>query len=606
MIEQAFEVATEFKFDVGQALISTKGLQDAVDDVSKSANGAMASLGYLASGLVAHLGFGSGGLLSVLTKAVQISEEFNNSSLQFANNISTNISVLAGTISTFNDRLQTSEMLMGNISTEAIKLGVDTTELANITKMIATPLAMRGKLGTNYQGAIGMAGNLMVGGQAAGLHPQVASESLYRALTEHMPLHGALFARMVNTPAFKNAHVATQQQLMGMNQDKKIDLLAKSLEQLAGDAEFATHRLNQIGTQFTILKDQIAVVLRPIGDAIVKPIRMMLQAVNNYLNLHGKDLGDAISKLIGNIFDDPRKLFISLYQMKNLGGDFKKALHLTELFQMFMFLKWGLGKVGIVLNGGLLRTGLKYFVEGLETIGAWLWRVGFIGKVFSLLGNAAAEVLPVFLSFLYFFQIISRARGIAMANDIEKMALLTPRLANVMVRLKTAFEQVMLPINMSIDAWAKILAPLFETSTWLAALVDTLEAFATVLEWIGKGVIYLMGGLSALSNVIVGFVYDIVNMKNPFGHTLDRLKEGYEDWMSAHPFGDKDKKAVVNQVTNVGKIEANFDMREQLEPDRVAFAVTTKLKQLAMNPTQGRGQSMNTGFGGAVAIAGSR
>ena len=53
---------------------------------------------------------------------------------------------------------------------------------------------------------------------------------------------------------------------------------------------------------------------------------------------------------------------------------------------------------------------------------------------------------------------------------------------------------------------------------------------------------------------------------------------------------------VQNTVTNVGKIEARFDMREQLEPDRVAFAVTDHLKRLAANPTQGRGQSLSSPF----------
>ena len=63
-------------------------------------------------------------------------------------------------------------------------------------------------------------------------------------------------------------------------------------------------------------------------------------------------------------------------------------------------------------------------------------------------------------------------------------------------------------------------------------------------------------------------------------------------------------KAVVTQVTNIGKIEARFDMREQLEPDRVAFLTVAHLKKLAQNPTQGRGQSFDGKFANP-AFAGS-
>jgi hypothetical protein len=59
------------------------------------------------------------------------------------------------------------------------------------------------------------------------------------------------------------------------------------------------------------------------------------------------------------------------------------------------------------------------------------------------------------------------------------------------------------------------------------------------------------------------------------------------------------------KVTNNNHIEARFDMREQLEPDRIAFAVTQKLKHLAMNPTQGRGRSISAAFANPQFSSGS-
>jgi hypothetical protein len=600
-----FEVATEFKFDVGQAIFSSKALQEAVDDVSSSATSAMASLNYLASGLVAHLGFGSGGLLSVLTKAVQISEAFNASSLDFSNNISSNIKVLSGTIDNFNDRLATSKMLMGNIANTAINSGLDTGALSRTTMMLATPLANAGRLGKNYGGAINMSKNLMLGSEAVGLHPQVATESLYRALTDKMPLHGALFARMANTQAFKAAHVTTQHQIMNMGQDKKIDLLSKALEQLAGDADWLNNRLHAINTQFTILKDEIEVLLKPIGDALVKPIRVILEGVTGYLKTHAKELGDAIGKLIGNIFDDPKKLFVNVMQLKHLGSDLKKSLHLIELVQTFAFIRWALGKLGIEFSGGLLKTGLGYLISGLRALGGWLWSIGAVGGLFRLMGAAISAFLAPLAAVLFFFQIISRARAIAQINDAANMAELLPKIAPLLIRLKTAFENIMMPITMAINYWAQLIAPLFETTAWLKILMPLMDTFTSVVEYMGKMVYAATATFSALSYAIIGFVSDIINLKNPFTSFSANFKTGFQDFMTQHPYNQDPSKAVVNQVTNVGKIEARFDMREQLEPDRIAFAVTTHLKKLAMNPTQGRGNSSSAAFGNPV-IAGAR
>ncbi len=75
-LEEAFEVATEFRFDVGNAVIGTDRLTDSVGNLDRAVSGAMTNLQYLASGLVAHLGFGAGGLLGILTKSFHVSEEF--------------------------------------------------------------------------------------------------------------------------------------------------------------------------------------------------------------------------------------------------------------------------------------------------------------------------------------------------------------------------------------------------------------------------------------------------------------------------------------------------------------------------------------------------
>lgn len=612
MIEQLFEVATEFRFDVGQAVLNTQALQDSVNQLSTASNSAMKSLGYLASGLVAHMGFGSGGLLTVLSKAVQIAEQFDENALGFSNNIMSNFNLLEGTINTFNDRLATSQVILDDISKTAIKFALPTNDLARITSLIATPLAQHGKLGKNYGGAIGMAKNLMLGSEAVGLNPQVGAESLYRALTDHMPLHGALFSRLLNTGAFKQNHIMTQQQLMVMNPEKKIDLLSKALGSLAMDSDALDYRLKSLHGQFTILMDlfsSIGSILRPIGEAIRKPLVKIIQAINGYFTEHGKEIGESIGKLIGNIIEDPKKLLINLMQLRSFGGDFKKSLHLVELYGTFKFIRYILAEVlGITLNGGLIRSLFGYLYEGFMYVMSLIPFAKILSGAFNLLKAAFLEIVPIFAAFLFFFQIISRARAIAKLNDIENWLTMSPKIAALMVRLKTAFENIMLPINMAIDAWAKIIAPIFETSTIMNVLLPVLEIFADFMEDIGKAVIYTLGGLSGLINMLIGFVDDIVHLRNPLSSVFKNLKDGFDDFINDNKarLGGEKISATANYVNNIGKVEIRNDFKEQMEPDRIAFSLKEQLLKAAKNPTQGRGQSLQGAFAGGTPFGGSK
>ena len=67
-------------------------------------------------------------------------------------------------------------------------------------------------------------------------------------------------------------------------------------------------------------------------------------------------------------------------------------------------------------------------------------------------------------------------------------------------------------------------------------------------------------------------------------------EEGYQDYwwkiFGGKGEGSADKKEVSKNVTNIGNVNINQQFKEQLEPDRIAFAVTDQLKKLATNPVQ--------------------
>ena len=596
--EKLFEVATEFRFDVGEALLNTRTLQGAVQDLSSSTEGAMKGLGYLAGGLVAHLGFGSGGLLTILSKAVSLSQEFSSGSLNFANTIGSNMSVLSGDIGTFNDKLATSHMLLEKVQDAAIASGLDAGMLSKTTNTLAPPLAQHGKLGTDFSGGIEMSKNILLAARFMQINPAMATESVFRALQDRMPLQAKLFARLASTEPFKQAHVYTQQQFMGLGYEKKIALLDKALKAVAGDSELLAKMLDQLDVQFTILRTNVERVLRPLGDSISKALADSMKYINGYLAEHGKSLGASFGKLFGKILEDPKGLLINLLQLSKVSADFQRSLSLVKVVGVFKLLTEAMKYFGYEIGGinwSLVGRALLWMAGGIGAV------VGGIGAAVSVLATAAGfigfYILPEFTALLFLFQTISRARAIAEIRDYTAMLSITPKLTALTARLKTAFENIISPMTKMMNFFAEYLAKVFEWSFWIQLALPLMNMWVSVIETVGNMIVVTMAHIEGALASIIGFILDIVSLKNPFSNVLENYLYGFKDYLSQNPLSRGDEKnAVSNHVYNIGSINARFDLKEQLEPDRVAFAVTSEIKRLATYPTQGSGQTLSGPF----------
>ncbi len=437
------------------------------------------------------------------------------------------------------------------------------------------------------------------------------AESLQHVLAG-APLHGNLFSRLVTTMPFHQAGIRTQAQLAGMQPDKKLELLSKALKSLAGDSDALNYRLNSLHGQMTILQDmftQIGSVLRPIGDAIRGPLIQVLKFVTGYFRDHAKILGQQIGDALKNLLQDPKGLLINLLQIKTLGSDVKRSFRMVELFGTFKFIKWILSDLlGMTFNGGLVMAMFRSIWSGVMYLVALVPWAKVLTGIFTVLRAAVMSVLPLFLGFLYIFQVLSRARAIARINDVSALLDLAPKFPPLFLRLKTALENILLPVTMSINYWAQLLSKLFETSFWLKIALPVFELFVFAMEKFGQSVIYALAWINALTYAWVSFFFDVANLNNPFKSLFSNLKKGFKDFVDENHarLGDMSKATANYNVYNNNKIDARFDMREQLEPDRIAFSVTEHLKKLALNPTQGRGQTSGKLFGGGMAAAGNK
>jgi hypothetical protein len=126
-----------------------------------------------------------------------------------------------------------------------------------------------------------------------------------------------------------------------------------------------------------------------------------------------------------------------------------------------------------------------------------------------------------------------------------------------------------------------------------------LEKLAYVLEFFGTAVHLFSGWMYGLLEVLEDFANNpslaLLRGRESFKAGMDLFEKNYP--MATALQGNPVSRST---VTNNNHIDARFDMREQLEPDRIAFAVTQKLKKLAINATQGRGNAHGAAFANAL------
>lgn len=631
MIEQIFQVATEFRFDVGKAMLNTNALTDAVGELSTASNSALRSLTFLASGLAARIGLGSGGILTLLGKAVSLAEDLDHTALNFSGTIFNNMSVLTGTIGTFNDRLETSHVLIEGIADIANKFAIPTSQLASMSNLLAPSLARHNKLGRNFAGSTEMAKNLILGADTLQMNPAFAAESLQRAMGgDHMPLPGKLFQRLVNTDAFSKAGIKTQPKFMALDASKKIDLLDKALKNVAGDTDALNFRLGSLHGQFTILQNlfmDIGSILTPVGKALRKPIVDILKGITDYLKTHGKAAGEELGKIITRMVAHPQKLLLDIAQASKLKSNVHSGLKAVEIFGIFNAITFGLDILKKWADGSLKRSAFEW-VQGRRRARSAIMlgagaapEMGILGSimsfapikiflgVFRVIGLALLEVIPVFAIVTFWLQVFARARALARINDAKALADLGP--AKVLIitnKLQRALSNLIFPITFAIDKLAQMISRFFEWNQIIKMFFPNVEAAVNALDRFGIGIVKLTG--------IIFAAMQTQNEMTPSGaarvgmgtllHPIDAFWRHYNDFLKDNKerMGGDDMKATANYVTNIGTQNVRFDMREQLEPDRIAFAVTDHLKRLASNPTQGRGNSFRKLSAGSVAAAG--
>lgn len=600
MVNQVFNVLTEFRFDIAHAVAGSKQLQGEIGKISEAADQAHYSIQRIGMGLVAQTGLGTGGFLGGIWAAIKAADKFEATQRQIANIMLSN--KLYEGPNAFKEAMNEASISLEHMREVANKFSLPSGDLVQFSKLVGATLVAHGLDNSRLEKSINLSRGFLKSAPTLGIDPGLAQGQLLDAVMGRANMGDTLFQRISNeTQAMKPYQgTAGAKAFNALPAAQRLDVLTKSLTQFGSVTEIVDENAKSLTSQLQRFKDNIVgmfTILRPIGKAIMDPIKKILFELNVYLETKGKQIGEILGRVLGDILKDPEKLFVGIQQMRRLQGDVKKAGNLLAFVGIVHGITAALRFLGVTLNGGLIRTGFAGLMQGLRWLGGFLWTSGAIGLAFRALGFILTRVLwPLTLATILF-------QGIS--NGLAKAQVINAKwFAENLVRITAAFENfknqmraIFAPISMAIDGLGEIFAFIFRMDFTGGFLLSVFEGLNKVFEVLGRTIVGLLSIVAGVTNAIIGVVFDLSqgHFKAAFKNILPNFQEGMTDLYRQYykPNNlDMSNQSTAQTKIEIDKIEINNAFKENAEPDRIAFTLKDQLLKAALSPTQSVGRTL--------------
>lgn len=604
-LNQLFKVATEFRFEIGGALLSADALTSKVEDLSQAATDAEAAIAGLAGRYIASFSGAGTGVLGLLSQAAFAADKFKRSQIAFSTILAINKQNLVGPVDSFNDRLKISSQIMDEIRQKAVGFGLPASELLDTTKLLSPVLLQEGVAGRNLNRAIDFSRFFLKAAPVLGVNPGEAQGQLVRSVTGQASGGDPLFRRLLTeTNAFRGAGIKDAKGFNSLGAVKRFELLNSAMEEFASQTNEVTANTNTLTQQLVVMRDALGGVFsifRPLGDVILKIVVPALKEFNRFLTTTAADGIRVFSKALDAMIGSPEKLATTLLTLQGAFDGLDRSIRGSQIFALAVAVPtvlkhvFGFSTKALFMGfaGGLTVLGGIFVTVGGLLIKGLLKGLMIFMRILPALTFAVSSILVPMAAFLAVGQAINRAIAIAKVNVLKQIGEQLPSVLEKIQQIGGLLVDIGKPFFLLFETLAQGIAKLFEP-VFLAGFkgfVATLNLVLTVLNGLKDAILQIFASINgAIFGVLSLFDGDTVFKS--FGEAFDtgfRLFLESINGDVANPEGS----SVAKNVTNIGKVEIRNDFKEQMEPDRVAFSIQEQLMKAAQNPTQARGRTFN-------------
>lgn len=596
MVQQAFTVLTEFKFDVGHAIVNSEAVAGSVGKISKAAEHAQFALARLSLSFASGLWGGS--FLGALVTASKVSDDFVNSQITLAN-------TLVQTGMTFEDRMKGAEKVMQNLNDLAVNNSLSFKDLLNTTKMLTPMLLNKGLAGNNLGNVTELSRTFLKSAPTLGIDPQEAFGQLLRTIEGQASMGDTLFVRLGSETSAMKEFLNNTKKWNQLQPAKRLEILTKSLRQFSDDTASVSARVKTLSGQINVLRNNIENLIRPIGAAINKFLATAIQRINSPEVMgKAKQVFNSLGKIIENFLVSPERLYADLSQMSKLGSHVEFAGKIVGAFAALEGIAFAVHLLGInipYVTAGIimLNKAIQFMTTGpIMGSARWLLTGGIVGFFESLTMALSGIIMPLIL-IVGLLQFFARAMAYAKLSALERIGQSMPRLMKALELFSGIFSVLMDGFDLLARGLGRLLDP-----TLFLGFIDIVSLVADSLlylaSWLGRA----MMGFQGVTLWLMEFGNQVGRFFSFQGfdpHAMDEAANFGMEEMYKRIFGqiEDGTGALVNQTVNMDvKMQNNF--KEMIEPDRVAFTIKDQLLKAARNKTQATGR----GFEAAGATAG--
>lgn len=607
-VSQIFNVATQFKFEVGSALIGASNLQQSVDKLSQSAENTLVSFQRLGIGIVGSFGIGGGGVIGILQKAIQVSEKFKDSQLKFSTIFAANKDRFTGPVDDFNARLQVSSDVLKNIAKQAKIFSLDEGALADQSSLLAAQLSSKGLAGTNLEVPITIARDFLKAAPVLGVTPEQSQGQLLNLIEGAAGGQNTLFRRLTGETQAFGEFVGNAKKFNQLKAAERVAKITEGLREFTSQTDEVEARTKLLSNRMNVLRNVLVGfdgIIKPIGDFFGPLFADLVGQFTKVADTEFRATIENVVKSLKVLIPNLESAAINLYQLSKASEDVGKTVKTLGILGIITFLKH-FRLLGYLFS--IMGVVLSLPIAGLVFLNA---KLGLIGLAFKAIGFVVSKVMLPFLGLLAVFQLLSRARGYAKANDLMQAPKMIARTAALGARfMEILNNSILKPIIDMFDSIAKFISPIFSASFYMNIFLSIMEALASMLEFVNDRLLLAQATLRGIFFAIFSFVESLINLN--FAGLGQRMADAYSGGMNESfemnqqrfSFGQVNKDKASNQITNInGGVKIINEFKENLEPDRIAFSIQSQLEKIAGAPRQARGASVGRGlttrYGGA-------
>jgi len=636
---EGFKIGAEFVFDAGLASAEIGAVQGKIQQLSGSIDDLLYNAQNFGLNFAASFTGLGGGLIGVFGSAINASDEFKKAQLSFSNIIAANMESFSGNVETFSDRMLSSKNAINDIIKDSRDFVIPAKELLRTTEILGALMAPSGLAGNNFGISRQLSSNFLKSTRSMGVDPSQSMNQFANIVTGNGSEQGMFSQRLFKEMGISDSEgniIKTAKEwnkFFAQDKIKAIDALNTGMDKFTKNADELAGMTNTISAVWQRLMDLFkgfGSILRPLGDVILPVVTEYLNRIINLVKSQGANIVESIAAFIKPIADAPEMFLVRLMQMKNLAKDVSDAAWITgtalSLSHLSSAIKY-LGKTSVGSQVGNL-------VGKIPFLGAFSkWIFGLLGSIKPIIGLGGGLIAVLGkLSFLFtgltvIFQALSRAQAKADIGNFYNMLFSSDKIVSAGTRIGAAFAEIMNPIDVIIEGLSDIFVAFIPLAQKGSILVGTLEFLADVMELAGESMREFLGIVMGFVSGIVALIAPLSQMVasiaeqgpvdyikglatgtsvNPFegygaGSILEAMKNGYDRYSSPYlATGGKDgEKAIAQNNVNIGKVDINNNIKQEVQPDRIAFTMKEQLMKLSENR---KGSSGRRGsFSGAFA-----